>query len=101
LRQSQGHGAELPFLLGVEQGAIMALATAAAVPDLLSGVIAIAGALSSLSGLGSAARSAHSLPVLLLDMPTSIRSVRARIRKRARCSWVPWAYVISERSDHQ
>ncbi|MEZ4626096.1 MAG: hypothetical protein R2843_15200 [Thermomicrobiales bacterium] len=48
--RQQTDRAELPFLVGVGQGGIMALGAAAAVPDLLSGVIAIEACLPVVGG---------------------------------------------------
>lgn len=59
--------AELPFLLGVGQGAIVALATAAAVPDLLSGVIAIDGTFPIVPGWQPPLAPLDGLPVLLVS----------------------------------
>lgn len=61
---------ELPFLVGVEQGAIMALATAAAVPELISGVIAIDGFLPVVPGWEPPLAPLDGLPVLLIDPPS-------------------------------
>ena len=58
---------ELPFLVGVEQGAIMALAAAAAVPDLLSGVIAVDGFLPVVPGWSPPLAPLDGLPILLLN----------------------------------
>ena len=69
-RQGPGE-AELPFLVGVEQGAIMALAAAAAVPDLLSGVIAIDGSLPIVPGWTPPLVPLENLPVLLIDSPNA------------------------------
>lgn len=63
--------AELPFLLGVEQGAITALGVAAAVPDLISGVIAIDGYLPVVPGWDPPLAPLAGLPVLLLNAPGS------------------------------
>lgn len=63
--------AELPFLVGVEQGAIMALAAAAAVPDLLSGVIAIDGFFPIVPGWSPPLMPLAGLPVLLIDSPNA------------------------------
>ncbi len=57
---------ERPFLLGVEQGAVMALATGLAVPDLISGVIAVDGALPVVPGWEPPLAPLEGLPVLLL-----------------------------------
>lgn len=64
-RQAPGD-AELPFLIGVGQGAIMALAAAAAVPDLLSGVIAINGSLPVVPGWEPPLAPLEALPMLLI-----------------------------------
>lgn len=58
---------ELPFLVGVEQGAIMAIAAAAAVPDLLSGVIAVDGFLPVVPGWSPPLAPLDGLPLLLLN----------------------------------
>lgn len=57
----------LPFLLGVDQGAIVALAAAAAVPDLLSGVIAIDGSFPLVPGWEPPLAPLDGLPILLID----------------------------------
>lgn len=56
----------MPFLLGVEQGAIMALAAAAAVPDLLSGIIAIGGTSPIVPGWEPPLAPLDGLPMLLI-----------------------------------
>jgi hypothetical protein len=61
--------AELPFLLGVEQGAIMAIASAGAVPDLISGVIAVGGFLPIVPGWEPPLAPLDGLPVLLIKDP--------------------------------
>jgi len=67
-RQAPGD-AELPFLIGVGQGAIMALAAAAAVPDLLSGAIAVNGRLPVVPGWEPPLAPLDDLPILILDDP--------------------------------
>ena len=62
----------LPYLLGVEQGAIMALGTAAVVPDLLSGVIAISGAFPLVPGWEPPLAPLDGLPILLVDPPDPV-----------------------------
>ncbi|HEV2528510.1 MAG TPA: hypothetical protein VGT61_08695 [Thermomicrobiales bacterium] len=57
--------AALPFLLGVEQGGIMALAMAAATPDLLSGVIALDASLPLVPGWDPPLAPLDGLPILL------------------------------------
>jgi pimeloyl-ACP methyl ester carboxylesterase len=65
-RQKPG-AAELPFLVGVGQGGIMALAAAAAVPDLLSGVIAIDAFLPVVPGWEPPLTPLAGLPLLLIE----------------------------------
>ena len=66
--RQQGTEAELPFLLGVQQGAIMALAAAAAVPDLVSGVIAVDARLPIVPGWEPPLAPLDGLPILQLDV---------------------------------
>lgn len=61
----------LPFLLGVEQGAILALASAAAFPDLLSGVIAIDGFFPKVPGWEPPLAPLDGLPILLIERPNT------------------------------
>jgi pimeloyl-ACP methyl ester carboxylesterase len=65
-RQGSGQ-ATLPFLLGDEQGAIMALSLAAAAPDLLSGVIAVNAALPLVPGWEPPLSPLNGLPILLVN----------------------------------
>lgn len=65
-RDVRGDGT-LPYLLGVDQGAIMAIAAGLVVPDLLSGVIAIRGSLPLIPGWEPPLAPLAGLPVLLLD----------------------------------
>ena len=67
--------AELPFLIAVEQGAVMALAAAAAVPDLLSGVIAIDGFFPVVPGWTPPLAPLDGLPILLLGPDRDIPPV--------------------------
>jgi predicted esterase len=64
--------AVLPILLGVEQGAVMAIAAALAVPDLLSGVIAIEGRYPIVPGWEPPLAPLNRLPVLLVDPPEGV-----------------------------
>jgi predicted esterase len=59
--------AALPFLVGDEQGAIMALAMAGAVPDLLSGVVAINATFPTVPGWEPPLAPLEGLPVLLVN----------------------------------
>jgi hypothetical protein len=65
-RQS-GDEAALPFLVGDEQGAIMALAMAGAVPDLLSGVVAINATFPTVPGWEPPLAPLAGLPILLVN----------------------------------
>jgi pimeloyl-ACP methyl ester carboxylesterase len=67
--RQEGDQAELPFLIGVEQGAIMALAAAAAVPDLISGAIAVDAALPVVPGWEPPLAPLDGLPILQIDDP--------------------------------
>jgi pimeloyl-ACP methyl ester carboxylesterase len=62
---------ELPVLLGVGQGAIMAISAAAAVPDLLSGVIAVGGFLPNVPGWQPPLVPLDGLPILLIEDPAT------------------------------
>lgn len=67
----QATGAPIrPFLIGEEQGGMMALAMAAAVPDLLSGVVAIGAMLPVVPGWEPPLAALDGLPILLVN-PTS------------------------------
>ena len=72
VERQKGQEAELPFLLGVEQGAVMALAIALAVPDLLSGVIAIEGRYPIVRGWEPPLAPMNRLPILLVDPPGGV-----------------------------
>lgn len=58
---------ELPFLVGIGQGAVMAISAAVAVPDLLSGVIAIGGGLPVVPGWSPPLAPLDALPMLLTE----------------------------------
>jgi predicted esterase len=69
-----------PLVLGYDQGAVLALAAAKLFPDLISGVIAIAGTLPAFRDWGHERVPAHGLPVLIVfdeaDTPTFVRQVQ-------------------------
>ena len=65
--RQQPNDAVLPILVGVEQGAIMALAAALAVPDLLSGAIAIEGRFPLVPGWEPPLAALNQLPILIVD----------------------------------
>ena len=56
---------ERPFLLGVRQGAVLALAAALVAPDALSGIIAIEGMLPTVPGWSPPLAPLDGLPILL------------------------------------
>lgn len=58
---------ELPYLVGIGQGGIMAIAAALAVPDLLSGVIAIDAFLPVVGGWDPPLAPVNNLPILLIN----------------------------------
>lgn len=58
---------KLPVLLGIGQGAIMAIATALAVPELVSGVIAIDAFLPKVPGWNPPLAPMNKLPILLVN----------------------------------
>ncbi|HEY8446140.1 MAG TPA: hypothetical protein VIL01_03465 [Thermomicrobiales bacterium] len=98
-RQGGGPDAELPFLIGVEQGAIMALAAAAAVPDLLSGVIAVRGFLPVVPGWSPPLAPLAKLPILLAGEPVGIKGgERVLIGDRLVATLEEWGGVV-ERAD--
>jgi len=59
----------LPCLLGVEQGAVLALAATEVIPQQLAGVIAVGGFLAEIPGWEPPERELNGLPVLLLNEP--------------------------------
>jgi pimeloyl-ACP methyl ester carboxylesterase len=67
--RQEGDLAQLPFLIGIEQGATMALAMAAATPDLLSGVIAIDAIFPTVGGWEPPLAPLSGLPILLAGRP--------------------------------
>ncbi|MGH2549348.1 MAG: hypothetical protein ACRDHN_08155, partial [Thermomicrobiales bacterium] len=72
VERQKPNNATLPILLGIEQGAVMAIAAALAVPDLLSGVIAIEGRYPIVPGWEPPLAPMNKLPVLLIDPPGGI-----------------------------
>lgn len=72
VERQKPNDAVLPFLLGVEQGAVMAIAAALATPDLLSGVIAIEGRYPIVRGWEPPLAPMNRLPVLLVDPPGGV-----------------------------
>lgn len=67
LERQPAQPAELPFLIGDEQGAIIALSMAAAVPDLLSGVVAVNPILPVVPGWKPPLAPLNGLPILLVN----------------------------------
>lgn len=65
--RSESESPELPFLLGIGQGGMMAIATALAVPELVSGVIAIDTFLPKVPGWSPPLAPMNNLPILLIN----------------------------------
>lgn len=57
----------LPWLVGIGQGGIMAIATALAVPELISGVIAVDAFLPRVGGWDPPLAPLHGMPILLVN----------------------------------
>jgi predicted esterase len=57
----------LPFLLGCEQGAVLALAAAEFVPERLAGIMAVCGYLPDIAGWDPPATELNGLPILLVN----------------------------------
>lgn len=72
VERQKPNDALLPILLGVEQGAVMAIAAALAVPDLLSGVIAMEGRYPIVPGWEPPLAPLNNLPILLVDPPGGV-----------------------------
>lgn len=88
---------ELPFLIGVEQGAIMALASAAAVPDLLSGAIAIGGTLPVVPGWSPPLAPLDDLPILLIDPPNADAPEGVLSGEKLATTLEDWGAVVTRR----
>lgn len=65
--RSNQESPNLPYLLGIGQGGIMAIATALAVPELISGVIAIDTFLPEVPGWSPPLAPMNKLPILLVN----------------------------------
>jgi predicted esterase len=96
-----------PFLLGYDQGAVVALLLSTVIPEYLAGVIAIRGYLPDLHRMPIDAQPMHDLPVLLIRDPTveaftgSFTEEAARqlatLGARVRAHDVPGAYALDQR----
>lgn len=93
--RQQTETAELPFLVGVGQGGIMALAAAAAVPDLLSGVIAIEACLPIVGGWEPPLAPLDGLPILLIDTPEPIEANGVISGENLRDTLATWGGTVS------
>jgi predicted esterase len=58
-----------PVIIGVDQGAVLALATAKVIPDFLGGVVAVAGYLPRIPGIELPADDLAQLPILMINGP--------------------------------
>lgn len=93
-RQPAGN-AELPFLVGVGQGGIMALGAAAAAADLLSGVIAIEACLPIVGGWDPPLAPLDGLPILLVDTPEGIEAERVLAGESLRQTLSDWGGTVT------
>jgi hypothetical protein len=95
--RQEDDSAQLPFLLGVEQGAAMALAMAAAVPDLLSGVIAVDAAFPIVPGWEPPLAPLNGLPILLARKPVgSNYPDHVLVGERIAETFTAWGGVVSQ-----
>jgi predicted esterase len=67
---SGGTGAQRVFLIGVEEGGVLALALACLWPELVGGVVSICGHLPDIPGWNLPDGDLNSMPVLLVDDPS-------------------------------
>ena len=74
---------DLPVLLGYDQGAVLALSAAKLFPDLVAGVIAIAGALPAFRDWGHDSAPALGLPILIVSDDASTREAGPCLRATA------------------
>jgi predicted esterase len=76
LDRQQATSPERPFLLGVRQGAVLALAAALVAPDALSGIIAVDGMLPTVPGWSPPLAPLDGLPILLAGAfaPANVRA---------------------------
>jgi len=68
VRERQGHDRPV-FLVGYEQGAVLAATLAMVVPELLAGVVAISGYIPDIPGWSAPVEDLRDLPVLLVHDP--------------------------------
>lgn len=103
VRNRTGERAPRPWLLGYEQGAVLALTMGMIAPDLISGVMAIGGGLPSFNAPGLLEPVESSLPVLLIgdgstkSENTHIDSTTETLRRlgnRLTVRWVPDAFAL-------
>ena len=87
--------AELPFLIGPEQGGIMALAAALAVPDLLSGVIAIDAFLPIVPGWEPPLAPLEGLPILLVEHSPSAEPAGVLAGQRLADQLTEWGATVT------
>lgn len=89
--------AELPFLLGIEQGATMALAMAAATPDLISGVIAIDAIFPTVPGWEPPLAPLNGLPILLArNLSAAALPDHVLVGDRIAERFTEWGGVVSQ-----
>jgi phospholipase/carboxylesterase len=76
-------GAGPLFLLGYDQGAVLAVTIAGLVPEYLCGVAVIAGYLPKIQGCPCSPRHMHALPLLFIHDPDSVESPAQLVRESA------------------
>ena len=79
-RAAPGEGRR-PWLLGVREGAVMSLAAAGVLPDLVSGVIAVCGAIPEIRDWHPLSGEAEGLPILLVSDPDDAHMPLERVRQ--------------------
>jgi hypothetical protein len=84
----------LPFLLGAEQGGIMALAMAAAVPDLISGAIALDATFPIVPGWEPPLAPLDGLPILLVDPRPDAGTARVLTGERIAETFAEWGGAV-------
>jgi predicted esterase len=83
-----------PWLLGYEQGAVLALAAAAVIPDLLAGVMAVCGALPEIREWEPPYAEVSDLPVLLISDPAD-PTITAEQAQHSAVTLQEWGMVVT------
>jgi len=83
IHEREGRAGPL-FLLGHDQGAVLAVTLAGFVPEYLCGVAVIAGYLPKIQGCSCSPRRMHDLPLLFIHDPDSVESPAQLVRESAK-----------------